>query len=206
MQAQTRELLKLQTEILERLGIAAEFKDTDTRFHTQRVGQFAGCLARETGFSADEAYEITVTAQLHDIGKVGVPDRVLLKPGKLNSEEWEIMKQHTLHGQLILKGSDSRLLKSAEVIALTHHERWDGRGYPQGLKGVETHIYGRITAIADVYDALTMHRPYKSAWSHERAAAYIIEGSGSQFDPDLANVFASIQDQFAALSEQWSET
>lgn len=205
MQDQTSELLKLQTEILERLGIAAEFKDTDTRFHTQRVGQFAGCLARETGFSSDEAYEITVTAQLHDIGKVGIPDHVLLKPDKLNSEEWEIMKQHTLHGQRILKGSDSRLLKSAEVIALTHHERWDGRGYPQGLKGTETHIYGRITAIADVYDALTMHRPYKPAWPHQRAAAYIIDGSGSQFDPELVDVFANIQEQFVQLSNLWSE-
>lgn len=205
MQDQTSDLLKLQAEILERLGIAAEFKDTDTRFHTQRVGQFAGCLARETGFSADQAYEITVTAQLHDIGKVGIPDHVLLKPDKLNSEEWEIMKQHTLHGQRILKGSDNRLLKSAEVIALTHHERWDGLGYPQGLKGDETHIYGRITAIADVYDALTMLRPYKPAWSHDRAAAYIIAGSGSQFDPELVEVFANIQDQFVQLSNLWSE-
>jgi putative two-component system response regulator len=163
-------------------------------------------LAREVGFSLDIVHEITLTAQLHDIGKVGVPDHVLLKPGKLNAEEWEIMKQYTINGHNILKGSDSRLLKSAEVIALTHHERWDGLGYPHGLKGTETHIYGRITAIADVYDALTMHRPYKSAWPHEQAADYIIDGSGNQFDPELVKVFSSVRDQFAALSNQWSET
>ncbi|MCQ8102483.1 HD domain-containing protein [Methylomonas sp. SURF-2] len=203
VQDQAQELLKLQAEILERLGIAGEFKDTDTDFHTQRVGHFAGCLAREVGFGADIVHEITLTAQLHDIGKVGVPDHVLLKPGKLNSEEWKIMKQHTIHGHNILKGSSSRLLKSAEVIALTHHERWDGTGYPHGLKGQETHVYGRITAIADVYDALTMHRPYKAAWSHKQAAAYIADGAGSQFDPELVKAFSSVQHQFAALSKQW---
>lgn len=205
IQHRTHELLKTQNEILERLGIASEFRDTDTHFHTQRVGQFAGCLAKTFGFNNDIVDEISITAPLHDIGKIGVPDHVLLKPGRLDAEEWEIMKLHTIHGQNILKGSDSSLLKAAEVIALTHHERWDGLGYPQGLMGGETHIYGRITAIADVYDALTMPRPYKPAWRHEQATAYIIDGGGNQFDPELVEVFSTVQDQFVAISNQWPD-
>ncbi len=202
----TSDLLKTQNEILERLGIAAEFKDKDTHYHTQRVGQYAGCLARTFGFNADITREITITAPLHDIGKIGVPDSVLLKPGKLEMEEWEQIKLHTIHGQNILKGSNNSLLKAAEVIALTHHERWDGQGYPYGLKNTETHIYGRITSIADVYDALTMDRPYKPAWSHERATAYIIEGKGSQFDPELVDLFASVENQFVEIASRLKYT
>ena len=200
VQKRTSELLKTQNEILERLGVASEFKDKDTHFHTLRVGQYAGCLAKNLGFNADIVRELTITAPLHDIGKIGVPDSVLLKPGKLDADEWEQIKQHTIHGQNILKGSSSGLLKAAEVIALTHHERWDGQGYPYGLKNTETHIYGRITSIVDVYDALTMHRPYKPAWSHEQAVAHIVEGRGSQFDPELVDAFASVEHQFVEIA------
>jgi putative two-component system response regulator len=202
VQKRTSDLLKTQSEILERLGIAAEFKDKDTHYHTQRVGQYAGCLAKTFGFNADVTQEITITAPLHDIGKIGVPDSVLLKPGKLEANEWEQIKLHTIHGKNILKGSDSRLLKAAEVIALTHHERWDGQGYPFGLKNTEIHIYGRITSIADVYDALTMDRPYKPAWTHERAVACIVEGRGSQFDPELVDVFAGVENQFVEIASR----
>jgi putative two-component system response regulator len=196
----SNELLAIQTEILERLGIADEFNDKDSYFHTPRVGQYAGCLAKSFGFNVDSVSEITITAPLHDIGKIGVPDSVLLKTGKLDTDEWEQIKQHTINGHNILKGSDSSLLKAAEVIALTHHERWDGQGYPYGLKTIEIHIYGRITAIADVYDALTMQRAYKTAWTHDQAVAHIVDGRGSQFDPELVDAFTRVEDKFCELA------
>ena len=147
--------------------------------------------------------DLLLTAPLHDIGKIGVPDTILLKPGKLDDYELELMKQHTTHGYNILKGSNSSLLKSAEIIALTHHERWDGEGYPQRLKNTEIHLYGRITAIADVYDALTMVRPYKQAWSHEQAATLISEGGGTQFDPELVDVFQTVKVDFISIAERF---
>lgn len=200
----TEALVKTQAEILERLGVAAEFKDKDTHLHTMRVGQFAGCLARQFGFNADLVEEITVTAPLHDIGKIGVPDSVLLKPGKLDPQEWELIKEHTTHGFNILKGSDSSLLKAAETIALSHHERWDGQGYPKGLKRLDIPVYGRITAIADVYDALTSPRPYKAAWPHQQAAALIADGRGSQFDPEMVDAFSAVRHEFIAIAGRLS--
>ncbi|WP_446810714.1 HD-GYP domain-containing protein [Methylomonas sp. 2BW1-5-20] len=195
------ELLKTQDDILESLGIADEFKDLDSHAHMQRVGQYAAHIAKSMGLSDQAVRELLVTAPLHDVGKIGVPDKVLSKPGKLDAIEWEMMKQHTTHGYNLLKGSNSRLLKVAEIIALSHHERWDGRGYPQGLRNTEIHLYGRITAIADVYDALTMARPYKKAWSHDQAAALIAGGRGTQFDPELVDVFQSIQNDFLSISK-----
>ncbi len=195
------ELLKTQDDILESLGIADEFKDLDSHAHMQRVGQYAAHIAKSMGLSDQAVRELLVTAPLHDVGKIGVPDKVLSKPGKLDAIEWEMMKQHTTHGYNLLKGSNSRLLKVAEIIAFSHHERWDGRGYPQGLRNTEIHLYGRITAIADVYDALTMARPYKKAWSHDQAAALIAGGRGTQFDPELVDVFQSIQNDFLSISK-----
>lgn len=202
VEKRTSELLNTQKEILDRLGSAAEFKDKDTYRHTQRVGCFAACLAKTLGFNEQVVEDLLLTAPLHDVGKIGVPDHILFKPGKLDESEWEQMKQHTTHGFNILKGSNSRLLKTAEIIALTHHERWDGAGYPQRLISTNIHLYGRITSIADVYDALTMDRPYKNAWTHEQAAALIFEGRGTQFDPELVDVFQTVQDDFLSISKR----
>lgn len=201
----TSELLITQKEILQRLGSAAEFKDKDTYWHTQRVGCFAACLTKTLGFNEQVVEDLLLTAPLHDVGKIGVPDQILFKPGKLEADEWEQMKLHTTHGYNILKGSNSRLLKIAEIIALTHHERWDGAGYPYHLKYTDIHIYGRITAIADVYDALTMARPYKKAWTYARAAALILQERGKQFDPELVDAFATVQDKFVSIAASFNE-
>lgn len=200
IETRTAALHKTQKEILLRLGIAAEYKDADTYLHTIRVGQYAGYMAKTMGFNENIVEELAITAPLHDVGKIGVPDHILFKNGKLDDGEWEQMKLHTIHGYNILKGSDNKLLKSAETIALSHHERWDGMGYPYQLKRTEIHLYGRITAICDVYDALTMERPYKHAWSHEAAVTKIIDGRGSQFDPELVDVFASATNEFSSIS------
>ena len=205
VKTRTNELLATQKEIIERLGIASEYKDTDTGWHTKRVGHYAECLAKTMGFNEDVCEDLLLGAPLHDIGKIGVPDKILLKPGKLDPDEWKIMQQHTSIGFEILKGSKSRLLKNAEIIALTHHERWDGQGYPQGLKNIETHWYGRITAIADVYDALTMNRPYKKAWSDEDAIELINNGRGTQFDPELVDAFNSVKDEIIAIKHKLSD-
>lgn len=197
----TADLVNTQKEILNRLGIASEYKDADTYLHTIRVGQYAGHIAKSMGFNNHIIEELMITAPLHDIGKIGVPDNILFKQGKLDASEWELMKSHTIHGQNILKGSSSKLLKSAESIALSHHERWDGLGYPHQLKKTEIHIYSRITAICDVYDALTMDRPYKKAWSHEDAVDKIVEGRGTQFDPELVDIFQTVQREFDAISK-----
>lgn len=201
VEKRTTDLLKTQKEILERLGLASEFKDVDTHSHTIRVGQYAGCIAKAMGFNDAVVEELLITAPLHDIGKIGVPDSVLLKPGKLDATEWTQMQMHTTHGYNILKGSNSALLKSAEIIALTHHERWDGQGYPQRLEKTEIHLYGRIAAVCDVYDALTMDRPYKKAWTHEAAINMIVEGRGTQFDPELSDVAQTVQSEFLAISK-----
>lgn len=201
IETRTVALQKTQKEILQRLGIASEYKDADTYLHTIRVGQYAGYMAKSMGFNENIVEELVITAPLHDVGKIGVPDHILFKNGKLDEGEWEQMKLHTVHGYNILKGSDNKLLKSAETIALSHHERWDGKGYPYQLKQTEIHLYGRITAVCDVYDALTMERPYKRAWSHEEAVAKIIDGRDSQFDPELVDVFASITDKFSSISK-----
>jgi cyclic di-GMP phosphodiesterase len=200
IETRTADLHNTQKEILQRLGVASEYKDADTYLHTIRVGQYAGYMAKSMGFNENIVEELAITAPLHDVGKIGVPDHILFKNGKLNQGEWEQMKLHTVHGYKILKGSDNSLLKSAETIALSHHERWDGKGYPYQLKQTEVHLYGRITAVCDVYDALTMERPYKPAWSHEAAVTKIIDGRGSQFDPELIDVFASVTNEFANIS------
>ena len=140
---------------------------------------------------------------MHDLGKIGIPDRILLKPGKLDPEEWEIMKQHTVIGAKILKGSDAEFIRLGETIAQHHHEKWDGSGYPSGLKGIEIPIAARIAAIADVFDALTSKRPYKEAFSVEKSLAIIREGRGSHFDPDVVDAFLAIQAETLTIMEQF---
>lgn len=188
----TRELEGARLEILERLARAAEFRDDDTGKHTQRVGELAGRLASRIGFGAEESRELALAAPLHDIGKIGIPDGVLLKPGRLDAGEIEIMKSHTVIGARILGGSGVPVLQRAEELALTHHERWDGQGYPNGIAGEEIPISGRILAIVDVFDALTHERPYRQAWPVSQVVEYIREGSGAHFDPALVEAFVPL--------------
>lgn len=188
----TVELEEARLEILERLARAAEFRDDETGFHTQRVGRTASQLAAGIGLSPEEVEIIRRAAPLHDIGKIGIPDAVLLKGGRLTPEEFAVMKTHTLIGADILSGSGVRLLAVGREIALTHHEHWDGSGYPAGLAGDAIPLAGRAVAVADVFDALTHPRPYKTAWTVEKALVEIRQEAGRQFDPEIARAFAAL--------------
>ncbi len=198
----TDELLKTQHEVLYRLALAAEYRDTETAAHTVRVGKFAAAIGKYLGMHGRERDQLELAAPMHDLGKIGIPDDVLLKPGKLDANEWEIMKKHAQFGYDILKDSSSSLLRKAGIIALTHHEKWNGSGYPYGLKQEEIHLYGRITAICDVFDALTMSRPYKKAWSINDAVDLINSESGKHFDPSLVQAFNDILDEFIYIRDK----
>jgi putative two-component system response regulator len=192
VQERTRDLEAFQIEALTRLAILGEFRDTDTGEHTVRVGDMAARIARGLGLEPDIVDRLRLAARLHDIGKVGIPDSILLKPGPLTPAEFEVMKTHTTIGARILAGSSSPLVQMAEEVALNHHERWDGTGYPNGRAGHVIPLSGRITTVADVFDALTSVRPYKRAWSVEEAVRYIAEASGTQFEPRIVEVFLDI--------------
>ena len=191
----TMELENAQLEILELLGRSSEYRDDVTGHHTRRVGALSGRLARELGMPESEAELIERAAPLHDIGKIGIPDHILLKPGRFTEDEFEHMKSHTDIGARILEGSLFPVLQVARVIALTHHERWDGAGYPSGLRGEQIPIAGRIVAIADFYDALTHARPYKEAWSKEAAVAEIRSRSATHFDPRVVDAFLNLLEE-----------
>jgi putative two-component system response regulator len=187
----TRELESAQIEIIERLARAAEFRDDNTGQHTERVGQMAALLAREIGMPDTTVSLIRRAAPLHDVGKIGIPDSILLKLGKLTDEEFALVKTHTTIGARILSGSRFSLLRMAEEIAFSHHERWDGSGY-EGLAGEAIPLAGRIVTIADVFDALTQKRPYKAAWPIGDAIAEIDRQRGRQFDPTLVDAFLRV--------------
>lgn len=186
-----------------RLSRAAEYKDEDTGTHTKRMSEYAVAIARNMKLSETPIGTLLYAAPMHDLGKIGIPDHILLKPGKLDSGEWEIMKQHTTIGAQILGGSDSEVVRLAEVIALTHHEKWDGSGYPNGLKKGEIPVAGRIVAIADVYDALTSKRPYRQSLTTEEACTIIKEGRGTHFDPDVVASFFTVLDEISALRQSY---
>lgn len=188
----TEDLEKAQLETLQRLAQAAEYRDDDTGLHTRRVGVTCGRLAELLDFPSKQVELIVLAAPLHDVGKIGIADGILLKPGKLTDEEFEIMRQHTTIGAKMLSGSSSPWLQLAEEIALTHHERWDGRGYPRKLAGEDIPLIGRIVSVADVFDALTHERPYKKAWSAEEAIAEITAQSGKQFDERVVAAFLTL--------------
>jgi putative two-component system response regulator len=195
----TRELEDSHIETFERLALAAEYRDDDTGQHTRRVGRMAALLAQELGLAADDVQLLERAAGLHDVGKIGVPDAILLAPRKLSVEEFEVVKTHTVIGAKILSGSPSPLMMMAEEIAWSHHERWDGRGYA-GAFGEEIPLTGRITTVADVFDALTHERPYKEAWPLERAIDEIAGQRGEQFDPHVVDAFVAIQEHLAATA------
>ena len=206
VKTRTQQLNDSRMEIVGRLGKAAEYKDNETGMHVIRMSRFSELLARELG--KDEAYcELILNASpMHDIGKIGIPDRVLLKPGKLDHDEWKIMQSHTTMGAEILSGGESEIMKLSEVIALTHQEKWDGSGYPQGLKGEEIPLEARIVAIADVFDALTSIRPYKKAWTVEDAMNLIESESGKHFDPKLVPLFKNILPEIIKIKDEFSDT
>jgi len=187
--ARTRDLEVARLEVLDRLALAGEYRDDDTQQHAWRIGRSSALMAAELGLGREQAELIGRAAPLHDIGKLGVSDAILRKPGPLSEEDFECVKRHAAIGAEILAGSSSALLQMAQIIALSHHERWDGSGYPNGLAGEAIPLPGRIAAVADVFDALTHERPYKHAWEVDEAVAEIRRGSGSQFDPAVVEAF-----------------
>ncbi|RYX85273.1 response regulator [bacterium] len=189
----TRLLEEAQIEMLERLANAAEYRDQETRDHTHRVSWLAVQMARKIGMPESQITLLRRAASLHDIGKIAVPDNILLKPARLTYDEFEIMKTHTEVGAQLLKDGRSEVIQMAETIAHTHHERWDGSGYPQGLKGEEIPLEGRIVALADVYDALSHERPYKKAWPREEIMSEIKAQCGRHFDPLVVDAFLDLE-------------
>jgi len=188
----TQQLADTQLEFIRQLGRAGEYRDNETGMHVVRMSKGCQSLALAAGYSKEFAELILLASPMHDVGKIGIPDRVLLKPGKLDADEWEIMKTHVDIGTEILSSDSAEIMKLARTIASTHHEKWNGSGYPNGLVGEDIPIQGRLAAICDVFDALTSERPYKKAWTVEDAAALIREESGSHFDPELATKFLEI--------------
>lgn len=182
-------------EIADRLAEAAEFRDDATGKHTFRVGTITALIAAELGFSSDFIELINKAARLHDLGKIGIPDAILLKPGKLTDEEFSTMKQHCVIGAKVLAGGRSELLEMAERIALSHHEYWDGNGYPQGLKGKAIPVEARIVSVVDVFDALTHARPYKDAWEEQDAVDYLVAHKEKQFDAQVVDAFISVMNK-----------
>ena len=192
-------------ETIQRLAVAAEYKDEDTANHIHRMSHFARLVACELELPPGHCELILYASPMHDVGKLGIPDKILLKPGKLDSAEWEIMKTHTTIGGRILSDSNSELLRTGEIIALSHHEKWDGSGYPHGLAGDAIPIEGRISAIADVFDALTSRRPYKEPFSVEKSLEIIEEGRGSHFESDVVDAFLRQLDAILLTRSEYSD-
>ena len=202
----SQELRQYQVEIIHRLARAAEYRDNETGMHVIRMSKLCERLARGLGLNDHECHLIRHASPMHDIGKIGIPDHILLKPGKLTREEWAVMKTHANIGALILSGSESEFLQMAEIIAGSHHERWDGSGYPRGLKGEEIPLMARIVTVCDVFDALTSDRPYKKAWSIEDTIAEMESQSGKLFDPHVLRVFIILLSEMIAISQQFSDS
>jgi putative two-component system response regulator len=185
----TRELYDTRLQIVRRLGRAAEYRDNETGLHIVRMSKISALLGDAVGMGRESCELLLNASPMHDIGKIGIPDHILLKPGRFEPDEWEIMKSHTTIGADILSGDDSDILNMAREIAFTHHEKWDGSGYPRGLQGENIPLEGRIVAVADVFDALTSERPYKRAWPIEDALDFVCSQRGQHFDPQLVDLF-----------------
>lgn len=190
-------------EISIRLGRAAEFRDLETGMHTRRISELSFLLATLSGMEETECELLRFASPLHDVGKIGIPDRILLKPGKLDPNEFEIMKLHSVIGGKILSDAGKYpLLEAGRIVALQHHEKWNGSGYPEGLAGNTIHVFGRIVMIVDVFDALTSERPYKKAFSLDKTLGIMTEGRGDFFDPNLLDIFFANLDQFIRIKEE----
>lgn len=192
VEERTADLRAAQIEILDKLAISAEYRDDETGEHTRRVGRLAAKVGRGLGLPEKRLVHLHRAAPLHDVGKIGISDEILLKPGELTDEEMATMKRHTVIGESILCGSQFPVLQTAETIARSHHERWDGDGYPDGLSGTDIPLVARIVQVADVFDSLTQERAYKDAWPVERAAEYVSDRQGTEFDPDAAGALLSL--------------
>ena len=202
---QAEQLKQAYVDLVHRLGRAAEYKDTDTGEHIARMSQYSKLLALEFGMGEQQAELLRQAAPMHDVGKIGIPDAILLKPGRLTPDEFDHMKQHAAIGAQILANSSSPLLQLAHKLAIEHHEKWDGSGYPNGLKGEQISVEGRIVAIADVFDALTSKRPYKEAWGVEEALENMQAQAGKHFDPHLINLFVNKLDAIIAIKSAHQE-
>jgi two-component system response regulator RpfG len=201
----TQQIRIREKETLLRLGKAGEFRDEETGNHVFRMAKYSRFIAEKLGMTEQECESVELGAPMHDIGKIGVSDLILLKPGKLTTEEFSLMKQHTTIGYEILKNSPSPYLQLGAVIALNHHERFNGSGYPAGLKGEDIPQAARIVAVADVYDALTSQRPYKKKWTHDQAISLIIEQSGKHFDPECVLALLAAEDAIVDISLQYHD-
>lgn len=200
-----KEIEETQREIIYKMGEIGESRSSETGNHVKRVAEYSRLLATLYGLNEKECEILFTASPMHDIGKVGVPDSILNKPGKLTPEEWEIMREHSMNGYNILKNSKREILKAAAIVARDHHEKWDGSGYPQKLKDKEIHIYGRITAVADVFDALGSDRCYKKAWSDKDIFKLLLEEKGKQFEPKLINLFFENIDKFKEIRDKYKD-
>ncbi|MBN4054765.1 response regulator [Nitrospira defluvii] len=205
IQERTKELYDTRRQTIQLLGRAVEYRDNETGLHIIRISKISALLGKAMGLNEQECDLLFNASPMHDIGKIGVPDHILFKPGKLNEEEWETMKLHSTMGADMLSGYDSNLLETAHTIALTHHEKWDGSGYPSGLKGTEIPLVGRIVAIADVFDALTSERKYKSAWTIEKTVALLKKERGKHFDPELVDRFIDLLPEIIEIKSAHDE-
>lgn len=205
VRARTAELHETRLKIIQRLGRAAEYKDNETGTHVIRMSHYSKILGLAAGMSEAEAETLMNAAPMHDIGKIGIPDHILRKRGRLDDDEWEVMRTHPEIGGEIIGDDDSELLAMAKAIALTHHEKWNGSGYPLGLVGEQIPRVSRIVAIADVFDALTSPRPYKRAWSIEDASAMLREGAGVHFDPQLVTLFLDHLPEVLEIKKRFAE-
>ena len=201
----THKIIAREQETLLRLARAGEYRDQDTGYHVVRMASYSREIAEALGLSAKECDEIEYASPMHDIGKIGIPDRILLKPGKFEPEEWQIMQRHTLIGQAILEDSQSRYMQTGSVIALNHHERFDGTGYPHGLSGNDIPLVARIVSVADVFDALVSKRPYKDPWPIETALDYLRDKAGTQFDPICIDAFFERLDNVKGIHQKFRD-
>lgn len=199
------ELRETRLQVIQRLGRASEFKDNETGLHIIRMSHYSRILACAWGLTEQQADDIFHAAPMHDVGKIGIPDSIMQKPSKLTDEEFAVMKQHPIIGAEILGDDDSNLIKLAKSISLNHHEKWDGSGYPYGLVGEDISLEGRIVAVADVFDALTSKRPYKEAWSVDKAIAFMQDQKGKHFQPKLIDLLTENIDQILAIKDRWQE-
>lgn len=199
------ELRASRLEIVQRLGLAAEYKDNETGLHVIRMSHFSRILGLAAGMTEAEADDLLHAAPMHDVGKIGIPDSILQKPGPLDADEWKIMQSHATIGAEIIGQHERGVLALARAIALTHHEKWDGSGYPNGLAGEQIPLVGRICAIADVFDALTSVRPYKKAWTEEEAVDFMVRQKGKHFDPALVDLFVTQLPAIRAIRQRWAE-
>jgi len=199
------ELKQSRLEIVQRLGLAAEYKDNETGLHVIRMSNYARILGVAAGMQEAQADDLLHAAPMHDVGKIGIPDNILQKPGALDKDEWKVMQSHATIGADIIGQHNGGMLSMAHDVALTHHEKWDGSGYPNGLAGRDIPLVGRIVAIADVFDALTSARPYKAEWPVEKAVDYLQQQRGQHFDPELVDLFLSRLEEVLEVKRRWAE-